>query len=122
MVQRRTIDEVEPDTGMPGIVGLEQFREKAGGHRRENADTHHAVLSAPNHPNISCGMTNLVEGYPGAAYEPLPRIGELHTLMRADKKGRANFFLKIADTATDSRFLDSQSTRRRPEAAGFGSR
>jgi len=53
------IDGVAPDTSVTGVISQEQFREKARGHRRENADTHHAILGTPDRPDILRGMANL---------------------------------------------------------------
>ena len=42
--------------------------------------------------------------------------------MRADKKSRANFVLKIANATADRGFLNLQGARRCAKTAGTGSR
>ena len=111
------VDESEFDGRVLSAEGIDEIGQKSRRQRRENADPDVAVFATADRRRLGPREADLIERLAATLNELLSGIREGHAIGGADEKRRSQPFLKLADTATDRRFLNTQRRSSSPETS-----
>ncbi len=87
--------------GIFRLIGFQQIGEKTGGQRREDADPHHADLTASRRAGIFQCIFDAAERHTSVIQELAARVGEHHSARMTNEQRDADLIFQIADASAD---------------------